>query len=56
MNLHIKFIYASKPIVIRLDAIKIENGMFSMYRDGKRLFTYDLKSIDYFYYEKELRE
>ena len=56
MNLYVKMIYAPKPIVIKLDAIKIENGMFSMYRNGKRLFTYDLKSIDYFYYEKELRK
>ena len=55
MNLHIKMIYAPKPIVIRLDAIKIENGMFSMYRNGKRLFTYDLHSIDYFYYEKNIK-
>lgn len=44
MNLYVKMIYVSKAIVIRLDAIKIENGMFSMYRDGKRLFTYDLKA------------
>lgn len=54
MKLHIKMVYASKAITISLDAIKVENGMFSMYRNGKRLFTYDLHSIDYFYYEKEL--
>ena len=54
MKLHIKMVYASRPIIVELDAIKIENGMFSMYRNNKRLFTYDLHSIDYFYYEKEI--
>lgn len=55
MTLHIKMIYAPSPITIELDAIKIENGMFSMYRNNKRLFTYDLHSIDYFYYEREIK-
>lgn len=55
MILYIKKVYASRSEKIDLDAIKIENGMFSMYKNGKRIFTYDLHSIDWFYYEREFK-